>query len=74
MIAPVSDARRLWRMRRRDQHIDALLSVAGDAWLLTFERNGRAMLTWRYPAESSARDEADARRLALERAGWTSHW
>jgi hypothetical protein len=32
------------------------------------------MLAWRYADESEARDDAEARRRELERAGWTSHW
>ena len=65
---------RLWRMRRRHEHIDATLSVSGPPWELMFVRNRRPMLMWRFPDQGAARTEAEARRRALERAGWTSHW
>jgi hypothetical protein len=67
-------SRRLWRLRRRHQHIDATLSPAGALWELAFWHNDRPVLAWRYPDAHAARVEADTRRLALERAGWTSHW
>jgi hypothetical protein len=65
---------RLWRMRRRHQHIDATLAPDGAAWRLTFLRNDRPMIVWRYDEEAAARGEAELRRRDLERAGWTSHW
>jgi hypothetical protein len=65
---------RLWRMRRRRDHIDATLAQAGAEWELTYLRNDRAMLAWRYGDEGDARAEADTRRRDLERAGWVSHW
>jgi hypothetical protein len=65
---------RLWRMRRRHDHIDATLAAAGAAWELTYLRNDRTMLAWRYPDEVDARRDADTRRRELERAGWVSHW
>ena len=74
MSAPPDLSQRLWRMRRRHQHIDATLVAADGFWELTYWRNRQPMLVWRYPDEAEARAEADARRRELERAGWTSHW
>ena len=74
MSTPPDLSRRLWRMRKRHQAIDATLSPAGAVWELTFWRNHKPMLMWRYPDQREARAEADARRIDLERAGWTSHW
>ena len=65
---------RLWRARRRHDHIDAVLRRDGRDWLLQFLHNDRSLLTWPYPDEASARAEAAARLRALQRAGWTVHW
>jgi len=65
---------RLWRARRRHDHIDAVLRRDGRAWLLLFLHNDRPMLGWRYPDDASARAEAAARLAALQRAGWNVHW
>ena len=65
---------RLWRVRRRHDHIDATLRAARKTWTLQFFRNDRLLLTWRFASESDARDEATSRRRELERAGWVSHW
>ena len=65
---------RLWRVRRRHDHIDAVLRELGPIWELEFVRNDRVFLMWRYPDRASAATEADARLRDLQRAGWTSHW
>ena len=65
---------RLWRVRRRRDHIDALLNDAGDGWDLQFLRNDRRLVVWRYETREAASIEANARLRELERAGWTSHW
>ena len=67
-------SQRLWRMRRRHQHIDATLAHAGAHWELAFWRNDRPVLVWRYASADEARAEAEVRRTDLARAGWTSHW
>jgi hypothetical protein len=61
-------------MRRRHDHIDAVLREVGSVWELSFLRNDRPFLMWRYPDRASAAAEADARLRDLLRAGWTSHW
>ena len=65
---------RLWRMRRRHQHIDATLSPAEGGWALAFLRNDRPVLVWRYATRDAAIEEATSRQQDLARAGWTSHW
>ena len=65
---------RLWRMRKRHDHIDASLRSDRSGWTLEFSRNDQPLLTWRFATEEAARAEAAARRRELERAGWTSHW
>jgi len=65
---------RLWRMRRRHDQIDAVLRPTGQGWELTYSRNQRPMLVWRYASRDDAVADADARRRELERAGWTAHW
>jgi hypothetical protein len=65
---------RLWRVRRRHDHIDATLHSTRAGWTLRFFRNDRLLLAWRFSSESAARADAVARRRELERAGWVSHW
>lgn len=65
---------RLWRARRRQNRIDALLRRTGTDWELSFVRNDRLMVTRRYLREKAARSEAAERLRDLERAGWVSHW
>jgi hypothetical protein len=65
---------RLWRARRRHDHIDAELRQHADGWQLEFLRNERPLVRWKFADLSSARQEADRRLRELQRAGWTLHW
>jgi len=65
---------RLWRLRRRHAHIDALLRPRDGAWDLRFTRNERVLLTQEFPDRESACAAAEARLRELQRAGWTTHW
>jgi hypothetical protein len=65
---------RLWRARRRHDHVDAVLRQDGAGWLLQFFHNDRSLLAWPYPDPESARAEAAERLRALQRAGWNVHW
>ena len=65
---------RLWRVRKRHDHIDALLVETGDGWQLQFGRNDRPLVSWRFDTQGEAQCEADKRLRELQRAGWTSHW
>ncbi|HUL75461.1 MAG TPA: hypothetical protein VLT86_20275 [Vicinamibacterales bacterium] len=67
-------ADRLWRVRKRHDHIDAVLHASPAGWELQFGRNDRPLVVWQFATEAEARREADARLKELQRAGWTSHW
>jgi hypothetical protein len=71
---PGGPAPRLWRLRRRHDHIDAVLIADGAAWILEYRRNDRQLMTWRFSSRADADAEADRRRRDLQRAGWTLHW
>ena len=66
--------RRVWRVRRRHDHIDAELCQRGGSWELCYRHNDRVLLVWRYDSQASALAEADARLDALVHAGWAMHW
>lgn len=68
------DAGRLWRLRRRHDHIDAIAWPVRDGWRLRFIRNGRVLLTRQYDSREAASADADARLRELQRAGWNTHW
>ena len=65
---------RLWRVRKRHDHIDALLQETGDGWQLQFGRNDRPLVVWQFDTQDEAQREADRRLRELQRAGWTAHW
>ena len=65
---------RLWRVRRRHDHIDAELRQEDASWRLEFLRNDKPMLAWHYTERTAAQDEADRRLHELQMAGWTVHW
>ena len=65
---------RLWRVRKRHDHIDALLQGTGDGWQLQFGRNDRPLVALRFDTQEEAQREADKRLRDLQRAGWTAHW
>jgi hypothetical protein len=65
---------RLWRVRRRHAHIDALLRPRGGAWDLRFTRNDRVLITQEFADREAARAAAETRLRELQRAGWTAHW
>ncbi|MFI5177833.1 MAG: hypothetical protein ACHQO8_04695 [Vicinamibacterales bacterium] len=65
---------RLWRVRKRHDHIDAALRERPPGWELQFGRNDRPLVVWQFATEAEARREADARLKELQRAGWATHW
>ncbi len=68
---------RLWRARRRHDHIDAVLErreAPPVVWELQYLCNDRPFLAWRYADRAAAEADAEARLADLQRAGWTSHW
>ena len=62
---------RLWRLRKRQQSIDAML---GDDVTLEFVMNGRRITARRWPSRAQAVKAATEKRKELERAGWATHW
>ncbi len=65
---------RLWRVRHRHDHIDAVLRSREFHWDLRFIRNERVLLTRRYERRDAACADADHRLRELQRAGWNTHW
>ena len=65
---------RLWRVRKRYDHIDAEIRRQGSEWELRISRNGRRLLAWRFADRETASGEAASRLRELERSGWRSHW
>jgi hypothetical protein len=66
--------KRVWRVRKRHDHIDAEIRPRGSEWELRILHNGRRLLSWRFADRDEASAEATARRRELERSGWQSHW
>jgi hypothetical protein len=65
---------RLWRARRRHDHVDAALRADESSWQLQFFRNDRLLLSWTYPDRETATAEAGRVLSDLQRAGWNVHW
>jgi hypothetical protein len=65
---------RLWRVRKKYDHIDAEVERRAAGWELRIIRNGRRLLSWPFPTRAAASAEADARLRELERSGWRNHW
>jgi hypothetical protein len=66
---------RLWRVRRRQQSIDALLRKTSDGGLtLEFRLNGRHLTSRPCASRTQAMKAATEKRKELEQAGWATHW
>jgi hypothetical protein len=66
---------RIWRLRKRQHSIDAVLRKnAGGGLTLDFVLNGRRMPGRRWPTRARAMKAASEKREELERAGWATHW
>jgi len=74
MEEPAQEFGRLWRVRRRHDHIDALLRQRGEICDLRFTRNDRVLITQQFPDRDAARAAAEACLRELQRAGWNTHW
>ncbi len=67
--------RRLWRLRKRHDQIDAELVALGDRRVeLQFLFNGELVYRRRWSRRANAVAEATDKRAELERSGWTAHW
>jgi hypothetical protein len=68
--------RRLWRLRKLHQQVDAQLrDEGGDVGVeMRFFYNGELVYARRWPTRDLALAEAAEKRAELERDGWTAHW
>jgi hypothetical protein len=65
---------RLWRLRKRQHSIDAVLQIDHRGIMLEFTMNGRRLTSRRCVSRAQAIETATERRFELERAGWATHW
>jgi hypothetical protein len=66
---------RLWRLRKRQHTIDAILRDGeGHDVALEFMMNGRRLAVRQCASRVQAVKAATEQRDELERAGWASHW
>jgi len=75
MMPSPRSAERLWRLRKRQQTIDATLrrNRAGLV-VLEYTMNGRRLTLRRCASRRQAIATATEKRHELERAGWATHW
>jgi hypothetical protein len=66
--------RRLWRVRRRHDSIEAYLQQSDAGWSLQFLRNGRIIVTRNFETRDEGVRAAEARLREFERVGWNRHW
>jgi hypothetical protein len=66
---------RLWRLRKRQHIIDAILrDTEMHAVALEFMMNGRRLTVRQCASRVQAVKVATEKRNDLERAGWATHW
>jgi hypothetical protein len=65
---------RLWRLRKRQQSIDAIVREDDNDVTLEFVMNGKRVTARRWPSHAQAVKAASEKRAELERAGWATHW
>jgi hypothetical protein len=65
---------RVWRLRKRQESIDAVLRKDAAGVRLDFVLNGRRLAGRRWPTRAQAMKAATDKREELERAGWATHW
>ena len=65
---------RLWRARRRHDHLDAMLAERVGRWVLQFILNDRVIVSWPFAGRDDGTAEAAKRLQELQRAGWTVLW
>jgi hypothetical protein len=65
---------RIWRLRKQQQTIDAVLRKDAAGVVLDFVLNGRRMAGRRWFTRAQAMKAATEKREELERAGWAPHW
>jgi hypothetical protein len=72
----MSDAVRVWRLRKNSTWLDARLENCTDATgvALHFFRDNALISTRRWPTREDAMADAERQLRELQRAGWNSHW
>ncbi len=65
-------AERLWRARKRHDHVDAVLRDRPPE--LSFFYNDRLVLRRRYADVDAATADARVKLSELQRSGWNTHW
>ena len=71
-MAPTRE--RLWRVRKRQQSVDAVVREADGEVTLEFVMNGRRITARKWPSRAQAVKAASEKLRELERAGWATHW
>ena len=68
-------ARRVWRLRKLHQSVDAELRPCEPGGVeLLFLLNGEVSYRQHWPSASPALEAAARKRAELERDGWVFHW
>jgi len=65
---------RVWRLRKRQETIDASVGRNDKGVVLEFTMNGRRLTARTYTTRRQAIAAATEKRRELERAGWATHW
>jgi hypothetical protein len=65
---------RVWRVRKRHDHIDAVIGSTRDGYEAAFYWNDRLLIALPFADRPAAEREVEARRRALHEVGWTVHW
>jgi hypothetical protein len=71
---PARAVRRLWRLRKLHQQVDATIHETGDAVELRLRYNSTVVYRRAWSTRSLAVAAAEDRRAVLERQGWIAHW
>ena len=66
--------RRVWRLRKLHQSVDAELHPIGDEIEVRFLFNGELSYAQRCANREQALETAARKRAELEREGWSFHW
>jgi len=66
--------RRIWRLRKLHQAVDAELHPIGNEMEVRFLFNGELSYSQRCATRELALQAAAAKRAELEREGWSFHW
>src|SRR4030095_5530614 len=65
---------RLWRVRKRQQSVDAVVREIEGEVTLEFVMNGKRVTARNWPSRAQAIKAATEKRKELERAGWATQW